>query len=532
MGSDAYESARQTALILLPEIILLLTGIGLMTASPFLRQPRRRWCRAAVWAMLAALVALLAVARQETDLYAAVALNDTLSFWARIVLLLTGLIVLGLAHDEPSDERAGEFFGALLIMNAGAMLVAAANELVFLFVGLELVSMPTYLLLYLSKRNPSTQEAATKYFFLSIFASALLLYGLTFLYGATGISNLKALSFLFLKVGNVPLPQLGLIAIVFVMAGLCFRVAAVPLHFYAPDVYQGSPIVIAALLSWVPKAVGFLAMIRALATVFSESATLFEQAILVSSVIAVATMIVGNFMALVQDDLKRLLAYSAIAHAGYMMIGVAVAFANGQHHTRLYYGIEGILFYLVAYALMTLGAFGVLIALRIGDRPVESVDDLAGAGWAQPWLGAGLAVCLLSLSGIPPLVGFWGKFEIFTSALAAQEMGESWFLWLAIAGVLNAAIGAYYYLRIVVLMYLSPARQPIGTRGGWPVGVSVAVCVGLTIALGIFWAPVAFDGPLCRPLRHGASRARQAASHQRRRSGHGTVSVCRSGFPA
>ncbi len=204
MGSDAYESARQTALILLPEIILLLTGIGMMTASPFLQQPRRRWCRAAVWALLAALVTLLAVARQETDIYASVALNDTLSFWARIVLLLTGLIVMGLSHDEPSDGRAGEFFGALLIMNAGAMLVAAANELVFLFVGLELVSMPTYLLLYLSKRNPATQEAATKYFFLSIFASGLLLYGLTFLYGATGISNLKTASFLFERLNEHP----------------------------------------------------------------------------------------------------------------------------------------------------------------------------------------------------------------------------------------------------------------------------------------------------------------------------------------
>ena len=149
-------------------------------------------------------------------------------------------------------------------MNAGAMLVAAANELVFLFVGLELVSMPTYLLLYLSKRNPATQEAATKYFFLSIFASGLLLYGLAFLYGATGISNLKATSFLFDKLDDMPQPQLGLIAIVFVMAGLCFRVAAVPLHFYSPDVYQGSPMAIAAVLSWVPKAVGFLAMIRAL----------------------------------------------------------------------------------------------------------------------------------------------------------------------------------------------------------------------------------------------------------------------------
>src|SRR5262249_47605590 len=193
---------------------------------------------------------------KETDLYASIALNDALSFWARLVLLLSGLIVMGLAHDEPSDERAGEFFGSLLMMNAGTMLVATANDVVFLFVGLELVSIPTYLLLYLSRRTPTTQEAATKYFYLSVFASALLLYGLAFLYGCTGISNLKAMAFLANSPANSPNAQLGLIAIVFIMAGLCFRVAAGPLHFYAPDGYQGWPAGTSPLLSWIPQTGG------------------------------------------------------------------------------------------------------------------------------------------------------------------------------------------------------------------------------------------------------------------------------------
>ncbi len=163
MGFNALDSAWQTTLILLPEIILLLTGMGMMTASAFLAAPRRRWCRAAVWSLLAALVALLFVARYETDMYAAVALNDAMSFWSRLVLLLAGLVVMGLAHDEPADDRAGEFFGALLIINAGSMLVAAANELVFLFVGLELVSIPTYLILYLSSamRPPRRPRRST-----------------------------------------------------------------------------------------------------------------------------------------------------------------------------------------------------------------------------------------------------------------------------------------------------------------------------------------------------------------------------------
>src|SRR5262249_18000305 len=207
------------------------------------------------------------------------------------------LILVLLAHNEPSDERAGEFFGALLMVNAGAMLVAAANELVFLFVGLELVSIPSYLLLYLSRRTRTTQEAVTKYFLLSIFASSLLLYGLAFLYGTTGVSNLKALSYLLDRLPRGESQSaLALVAILFVVWGLCFRVAAVPLQFYAPDVYQGSPIVIAALLAWVPKAVGFLAMIKTLTATFAASdatSPLIQKAIVIAWIISAASMIWG-----------------------------------------------------------------------------------------------------------------------------------------------------------------------------------------------------------------------------------------------
>ena len=213
----------------------------------------------------------------------------------------------------------------------------------------------------------------------------------------------------------------------FVLAGLWFRVAAVPFHFYAPDVYQGSPTVLAALLSWVPKGVGFVAIVRALTAVISVKGMddpLVQKAIMISWVVAAATMTLGNTVALLQNNLKRLLAYSSIAHAGYLMIGVTVAFANEPRSGTFYYGCEGIFFYLVAYALMTLGAFGVIIALRTGDRPVETVEDLAGLGSTQPLPALAMAICLLSLSGIPPLAGFWGKLEIFASALRRQPRGD------------------------------------------------------------------------------------------------------------
>jgi len=196
MPTDSFEVTRRTLLILLPEFLILLTATVMMTAGAFVRLPRRTWCATAAGALIAALLALIALRHQTTDLYSAVALNDAFSGYARLGLLLSALILLAMAHDQVDDARAPEFFGALLMINAGSMLVASANELIFLFVGLELVSIPTYLLLYLSRRDANTQEAATKYFFLSIFSSGLLLYGLAFLYGLTGVSNLKALAFL------------------------------------------------------------------------------------------------------------------------------------------------------------------------------------------------------------------------------------------------------------------------------------------------------------------------------------------------
>jgi NADH-quinone oxidoreductase subunit N len=375
------------------------------------------------------------------------------------------------------------------------MLVTTANELVFLFVGLELVSIPTYLLLYLTRRTVSTQETATKYFYLSIFSSGLLLYGLAFLYGVSGVSNLKALATLSWALPSIPHPQFGLIAVVFVLAGLCFRVAAVPFHFYAPDVYEGSPTVIAALLAWIPKAVGFVAIVRTLTAVIALKGPddpLCRKAIIISWIVAAATMTLGNTMGLLQNNLKRLLAYSSIAHAGYLMIGVTVAFTNKPDRGQVYFGCESIFFYLTAYALMKLGAFGVIIALRTADREVETVDELAGLGFTQPLPALALAICLLSLSGIPPLAGFWGKLQIFAAAFAARpdDNPGPYFL-LAVIGVLNAAAGAYYYLRIVVAMYLRPARQKVESRGGWPVALAVGACASLSLLVGFYPTPVA-----------------------------------------
>ncbi len=491
----AHDTVLRTLLILLPEILLIGTAIGMMTASPFFRTSKRVWGVVGVGGLLASLAALLAIRHVQVDAFAASAINDDFAFYVRLLVLLVGPILIALAHAEPTDDRAGEFFGAFLLLEAGTMLAASANDAILLVIGLELVSMPTYMLLYLSRRNVTTQEAATKYFYLSIFASGLLLYGLAFLYGIAGTTNLKALAYLSATLPSFPHLWFGLLAVVFVMAGLCFRVAAAPLHFYAPDVYQGSPTPIAAMLSWIPKVVGFIAMIRILTSVFSVKGAedpLVAKAIALSWIIALASMIIGNFVALLQTDLKRLLAYSSIAHAGYLMIGVTVAFASGGRGATFYHATEAILFYLVAYSLMTLGAFGVMVMLRKADGgEVESIHDLSGSGWRRPIASLAMAVCLLSLAGIPIFAGFWGKLQIFASAFSVQSTDEAWsFYTLAILGVLNAAVGAFYYLRIIVLMYFGEEKQPLVMAGGWPVTVAVGACATLSLLVGVFPAPI------------------------------------------
>ena len=504
---DALSGAKLTLLALLPELLLVTVATVMMTMGAFVKARRALWAGAAAVAILVAIGLLCSLRDHVPDSYSSVFLNDAMSFYGRLGFLLGGLILLGLVQNEVDDARSPEFYGSLLMLHAGAMMVAGANDLVFLFVALELVSIPTYLLLYLPRRTTATQEAATKYFFLSIFSSALLLFGFAYLYGLAGVSNLKALAYIVHWQGNIlpiPQPQLAIVALVFVMAGLGFRVAAVPFHWYAPDVYEGSPTSMAALLAWVPKGVGFLALIRVASSVFglergaaqsavmSNLAQVSGKGALLAGLVALVTMTLGNTVALRQQSLKRLFAYSSIAHAGYLMVGLAAAFRNAPHSEATYLGVQAIVFYLATYALMTLGAFGVMIALSTPERPVETIDDLSGLAWTHPWAALALGLCLFSLAGVPPMAGFYGKFWIFGSALqAAQGPDARGFQFLAIVGVLNAAIGAYYYLRILMKMTFSPApEERLAPRPAVATMFAVAACASLSLLLGIFGAPL------------------------------------------
>ncbi len=475
---------------------------------------------------------------------------DELTWYIRGLTLTFGAILVLLHWNQADDARSGESYACLLAILAGVNLIAASNDLVGLFVALELVSMPTYLFLLLPRRDAPAQEATLKYFLLSIFSSAIVLFGMSYLYGATGTTNLSGIHAAFSAAHIHPAnPDLAAVkpfladanplvavATVMLIAGLGFRLTAVPFHFYAPDVFQGAPTSAAAMLSFVPKIAGFVALLRLIVP-----ATGAEQAISAWTMtpaatpllwwLAVATMFVGNLMALMQTDIRRLLAYSSVSHAGYMMVGLIVGMeheiqkAGSNPVVHSVSGIGAMLFYLAVYGAMTLGAFAVLIAAARSDKRIETFDDLSGLSRTRPALALLLAIFLFSLAGLPPTAGFLGKLNLFFAAWAqgdgssflhclselpptaglfsklnaifeAWGRGEDSSKWLAVILAINAALGAWYYLKIIGVMFL---REPINrsqqdTVSDTPSLIAAGLCLVGTLGLfflpGWLWVPI------------------------------------------
>ena len=488
--------------LILPEIVLLAAACVNLAVGPFLagdvgQTPnglRHRW---GIWSLLSLAIAgwcsLLPVPVVETAQLAPFQV-DTLVWFVRLVTLATGAILVLVNWNQISDSDSAESHACLLFILAGANLIALANDLVVLFLALELVSIPTYLFLYVARRDRSGQEATLKYFLLSVFSSALVLYGFSFLYGVAGTTNLTALHEVFKSHELNAMPILLLVSVVAIVAGLAFRITAVPFHFYAPDVFQGTANSAAALLSFIPKVAGFIALVRVLgqphitvATHWSLAETSGEMLFL----LAVATMFVGNLLALLQKNVRRLLAYSSIAHAGYMLVGLCIAVSTPQFKDDATVaavgsigGLPALLFYLGIYGVTTLGVFALLASLSRPDRPLETSDDLAGLSKTHP-AGAFLATVLLfGLTGLPPTAGFLGKLTLFLSAWNhGTDLGRR----LAICLAINAAIAAWYYLRLIGVMYLQPSRDDTRRSAGVPAFVGVSLCAVASIAL--FFAP-------------------------------------------
>lgn len=484
-------TTTNTLRLLTPEIVLMATAVVIYLGGAFWASQRPwRWMAAA-----AVVLAAVALRSQHGPTAAGGPLDfDMLAWYGRWLALGLAALLVVLNWRPLSPHGTSEYTGSLLLTVAGLMLVTTAADLVLLFVALELISIPTYVLLYLGRRDVSCQESAAKYFFLSVLSSAMLLYGFSFLYGVAGATELPAIGAAFFgtttsAAGSAPLAKL---AMVLCFAGLCYKVTAVPFHFYAPDVYQGTTHPNAAFLSAVPKAAGLVALVRLLVVAMPQMEPHSWRMVLVISVL---TMTAGNVMALWQDDLRRLLAYSSIAQAGYMLVGLAAGLATGNATDR-WNGIAALGFYLVAYVVATIGAFAVFEYLGRPERRIDAVEELAGLGQTRPAAAAVLAVCMFSLAGIPPLGGFWGKLLVFGSALnvdgAASDGGNPrpWFLGLAVVGVLNAAVAAAYYLRIVAAMYF---RTPLATpraQGGAGAWCTALACAMLLIGIGVLPGPL------------------------------------------
>ncbi len=384
-----------------------------------------------------------------------------------LILMLTGTVDQGFeraikqgAKWDPLRSTRGEFYAFALFSLTGLMLCATADDLIWLFLALELTSLPTYVMVSISSSRTRAQEAGIKYFFLGALGAAMFLYGFALLYGATGTTQLWAgsagpgiaeiLATRILETGSIG--SIATVGLVLAMVGVSFKIAAVPMHFYTPDVYEGASSSVAAFLAFVPKAAGFITLILLASVVgwgfggetnqpLASGGTLPEPIRVMLWVVAALTMTVGNVMALLQSSVKRILAYSSVAHSGYMLVGVIVG--PGSPGDIPSNGIGAALFYLLCYGFMNLGAFGALACLeRMSGEEIESVDDLKGMCATYPWIGWPLVLCSLSLLGLPPLLGFAGKVALFSSAIWAQEI-----VLVVVMGI-NSAIAAYYYLRI------------------------------------------------------------------------------------
>jgi NADH-quinone oxidoreductase subunit N len=412
------------------------------------------------------------------------AITDSYTHFFNLIFLVTaGLsILVALGYLGHAEVRRGEYFALLLFSTSGMMIMAAATDLMIVFLGLEIMSIALYIMSAIDRQRRTSGEAGVKYFMLGAYASAFFLYGVAMIYGATGSTNLNQIgTVLSSGVDRDPVALLGLGLL---LIGFAFKVAAVPFHWWTPDVYYGAPTAVTTFMSVGAKAAGFAALVRVLMVSFSPVFVIDWQIAL--AVLAVLTMTLGNITALAQKDVKRMLAYSSIAHAGYIFVGVAAGTSTG---------VSSALFYLMVYAFMNVGAFAVIGVLERKNEVGTDLSDYAGLAARSPWLAAVMTIFLLSLTGFPPLAGFWGKFYVFGAAVQAD------LTWLAIIGVINSGVAAFYYLGVIVQMYMRRTAEDApalsltpATRIALGVSAVATVIIGLWPSIVVNIAAVNFFG--------------------------------------
>jgi NADH-quinone oxidoreductase subunit N len=452
---------------LLPELVLTCGALLVLVADVLLP----RGSRVLVWVALGVLGATLAslapFTGTEIEIANGLIAVDRFALFFKAVFLLAAIltVLMSVRYLEIEGVSPGEYYFLILCSTLGMMIMAGGIDLITSFIGLETMAVSFYILAGFIKPNQRSNEAAVKYFLLGAFSLGILLYGMSLLYGLSGTTNLRAMAAVLAGQEQDPLLML---AVILVVAGFGFKIAAVPFHMWAPDVYEGAPTPVTAFLSVGSKAASFAMLLRicieGLPSMSADWRLMFE-------VLAIVTMTVGNVAALTQSNLKRMLAYSSIAHAGYLLIGLVAGTSKG---------IEAMLLYLFVYAFMQLGAFAIIVMMRRQDLVGDELKDLSGLHVRHPFAAFAMLLFMLSLGGIPPTAGFMGKMWLFGAAIDAG------YVWLAVIGVLNSAISLYYYVRVVVFMYF---RQE--TSGSEPtmspmLACTVAVAVAATIVLGVY----------------------------------------------
>ena len=464
----------------LPELVWCGFGVLLMLMQPFVRS-RQFFTFLALIGTLAGTAASVSAAMHAGPGFGGLVESDSFSFFFRLLVGTVAFLVV--LASEPYLERerlpVAEFYSLLLFATAGMGVLASAQELLTAFIGLEMSSISSYVLAGYRRDSLKSSESAMKYFLLGSFATAFFLYGIALVYGATGTTMLDKMA------TADPTSTLLKMGLALILIGLGFKVAAAPFQVWTPDVYEGAPTPVTALFSAGPKAAAFALLLRIFATVPAATHFWFWA----FWVLAVLTMFAGNLGALMQTNIKRLLAYSSIAHAGYILVAFAAVTSMAQGGSaEAAPAYAAVLFYLLSYALVKMGAFTIVSQLGGAGEKNLSLDDYAGLSQRQPWVAAALSVYLLSLLGLPVTAGFFGKFYIFKAAV------NSHLLWLAVLMAINSIIGAYYYLRVIVVMYMREPSAEAAALGpvSFPIGVSVVLVVTFvgTILFGVYPNPV------------------------------------------
>jgi NADH-quinone oxidoreductase subunit N len=458
---------------ILPETIMTAGGTLVLLTEPLVRQSKRIvYTLLSLGIFIAAMAAAFEANTMPGLSFSNMLIVDGFATFFRVLVIGVGILTILSSTQYLRREHAdsAEYYALLLFSVTGQCVMATANELIMVFIGIEISSIATYVLAGYLRDDKRNNEAALKYFLLGSFATAFLLYGIAWIYGTTGSTNLAVIRTFLLTPGTQRNVILASVAAALMFVGFAFKVSAAPFQIWAPDVYQGSPAPVTLFMSAGPKAAAFAVFLRVFMTAFAPITNRWEPFVWSS---ALLTMIIGNFGALAQTNIKRMLAYSSIAHAGYVMVAIT---ASSQ------IGVAAVMFYLAAYALMNIGAFAVVTHFSRQGEKFVGIQDMAGLGSKQPVTAALFAICLLSLIGVPLTAGFFGKFYIFKAAL------DSHLVWLTVLGLLNSAVAAYYYLRILVVMYMQePGEATLSVQPMSP-GIRMTLWASAlgTLILGIF----------------------------------------------